>query len=143
MRGGYPSYSNRYFAEHDITIQMEPDDAAELRQGTVDFYTFSYYMTFCVSVDPDVEITPGNLLGGAKNPYLKTSDWGRQIDPKGLRWCLNEIYDRYRIPLMIVVNGLGAYDKKMRMGRFVMRIVSIICANTSSRWEKPLQTALI
>jgi 6-phospho-beta-glucosidase len=53
----------------------------------------------------------GNLVGGVKNPYLKASDWGWQIDPEGLRYTLNEIYDRYQIPLMVVENGLGAYDE--------------------------------
>lgn len=33
------------------------------------------------------------------------------IDPKGLRYTLNEIYDRYQIPIMLVENGFGAYDK--------------------------------
>lgn len=46
-----------------------------------------------------------------KNPYLKASDWGWQIDPQGLRWALNEIWDRYQLPMMIVENGLGAYDE--------------------------------
>ena len=50
----------------------------------------------------------GNILGGVANPYLKASDWGWQIDPKGLRYSLNEIYDRYQIPVMVVENGLGA-----------------------------------
>ena len=50
-------------------------------------------------------------MGGLKNPYLKASDWGWQIDPKGLRYTLNEIYARYQIPVMVVENGLGAYDK--------------------------------
>ena len=117
VRGYYPSYSKRYFNEHDIHIKMEERDKEELAEGTVDFYTFSYYMTFCVSTDPTVENTTGNLLGGAKNPYLEVSDWGWQIDPKGLRWSLNEIYDRYQIPLMIVENGLGAYDEKSEDGK--------------------------
>lgn len=63
------------------------------------------------------KLTAGNLTGGAANPYLKASDWGWQIDPKGLRYTLNEIYDRYRIPLMVVENGLGAYDKIEDDGR--------------------------
>jgi 6-phospho-beta-glucosidase len=50
-------------------------------------------------------------VGGVKNPYLKSSDWGWQIDPIGLRYSLNEIYARYGLPMMIVENGLGAYDK--------------------------------
>lgn len=76
VRGSYPGYAERYFKENGITIKTEPGDAAELQEGTVDFYTFSYYMTFCLSTDPNVENTTGNLLGGAKNPYLRASDWG-------------------------------------------------------------------
>ncbi len=45
-----------------------------------------------------------------KNEYLESSDWGWQIDPKGLRWTLNDLYSRYELPLFIVENGLGAYD---------------------------------
>ena len=45
------------------------------------------------------------------NPYLKASDWGWQIDPLGLRITMNELYDRYKKPLFIVENGLGAADK--------------------------------
>ena len=63
------------------------------------------------SGDQAAERTSGNVIGGVVNPYLESSDWGWQIDPKGLRYSLNEIYDRYQIPLMVVENGLGAYDK--------------------------------
>ena len=69
-------------------------------------------MSNCITVDPNAEATEGNIGAGFKNPYLEASDWGWQIDPKGLRYALNEIYDRYRIPLMVVENGLGAYDEK-------------------------------
>lgn len=49
-------------------------------------------------------------MGGIKNPYLESTEWGWEIDPKGLRWSLNHIYSRYRIPIMVVENGLGAVD---------------------------------
>ena len=42
---------------------------------------------------------------------MKSSDWGWQIDPQGLRYALNEIYIRYGIPIMVVENGLGAVDE--------------------------------
>lgn len=90
---------------------MEDGDKEALKDGCVDFYTFSYYMSTCVSVTQNAQIQGGNLTGGLKNPYLEESDWGWQIDPKGLRYTLNEIYARYQIPLMVVENGLGAYDK--------------------------------
>lgn len=111
VRGTYPGYAKRYFAENNISIKMEKDDLDIIRRGVVDFYTFSYYMTTCVSTDSEKEKTGGNFMGGVKNPYLETSEWGWQIDPKGLRYNLNLLYDRYQIPMMIVENGLGAYDK--------------------------------
>lgn len=117
VRGKYPKYSERFFRENNITIKMKQGDIEELKNGTVDMFTFSYYMTFCSSTDPNQENTSGNLLGGAKNPYLSASDWGWQIDPKGLRLTLNEIWDRYEIPIMIVENGLGAHDKKTEDGK--------------------------
>lgn len=110
VRGYYPGFAKRYFEEKNIKINMEKDDEKILQEGCVDFYTFSYYMSNAVSTDPEKQETSGNLLGGIKNPYLKASDWGWQIDPKGLRWTLNNIYDRYQIPVMVVENGLGAVD---------------------------------
>ncbi len=110
VRGYYPSYSNRFFKENNIKIKKEKDDDQILLDGKVDFYTFSYYMSTCASADGSKERSAGNVTGGVKNPYLKESEWGWQIDPGGLRYSLNEIYDRYQIPLMIVENGLGAKD---------------------------------
>lgn len=110
VRGFYPAYMLRYFDEQGIAIEMQQQDAEILREGTVDFYSFSYYMSNCVSSQTGHERTSGNLFDGVKNPYLKSSDWGWQIDPLGLRWSLNEIWDRYQIPVMVVENGLGAYD---------------------------------
>ena len=111
VRGSYPYYAQRYFEEKNITVAMEPGDLEILKDGCVDFYTLSYYMSNCISKKPMEGQVSGNLSGGLKNPYLKESDWGWQIDPKGLRYTLNEIYSRYQIPLMVVENGLGAYDK--------------------------------
>lgn len=111
VRGQYPAYMKRYFREHDIHVKMAAEDAEILKNGCVDFYTFSYYMSGCISADPNQEQAEGNLIGGVSNPYLKASDWGWQIDPKGLRYTLNEIYDRYQIPVMVVENGLGAFNQ--------------------------------
>ena len=78
----------------------------------MDFYTFSYYMSTCITAKNDAAAAGGNIISGVPNPYLKSSDWGWQIDPKGLRFSLNEIYARYGLPMMVVENGLGAYDQK-------------------------------
>lgn len=108
--GEYPYYMKRYFKEHGIAILMEPGDEDILKAGRVDYYSFSYYMSNCLSAENGYEATAGNLFGGVKNPYLESSDWGWQIDPEGLRFLLNRLYDRYHIPMMIVENGLGASD---------------------------------
>jgi hypothetical protein len=86
------------------------DDQRILKQHTVDFVSFSYYMSLTESTQPDVERIPGNTVLGVKNPYLPASEWGWQIDPVGLKISLLELYDRYQKPLFIVENGLGAKD---------------------------------
>ena len=68
-------------------------------------------MSTCQTSDSSIKGGEGNILGGVTNPYLNASDWGWQIDPKGLRYALNDLYDRYNLPLMVVENGLGAKDK--------------------------------
>lgn len=111
VRGEYPAFAMRFFEKHGIRLNVTPEDRADLREGTVDYYTFSYYASHCVTADPMKASTiKGNLSEGVKNPYLKSSEWGWQIDAKGLRWVLNHVYDRYRIPVMVVENGLGAID---------------------------------
>lgn len=109
VRGEYPGYMKRYFREHGIRIVMEPGDE-EILKHTVDFVSFSYYMSVCASASPDSQKGNGNLMGGVPNPTLEASAWGWQIDPKGLRYVLNMFYDRYQKPLFIVENGLGAKD---------------------------------
>lgn len=112
VRGQYPSFINRYFKEHNITVEMHEGDLETIKAGTVDFISLSYYMsrTDQKNKTPE-EVGHGNLIGGVKNPFLNASDWGWEIDPIGLRISLNELYDRYEVPLFVVENGLGAYDK--------------------------------
>ncbi|AIC93147.1 glycoside hydrolase family 1 protein [Shouchella lehensis] len=110
-KGEYPSYMNRFFAENEIVIEKEAEDDTILKQYPVDFISFSYYMSISVTTHGDHEDTVGNLVKGAvKNQYLESSDWGWQIDPKGLRVTLRDFHNRYGKPLFIVENGLGAYD---------------------------------
>lgn len=112
VRGAYPAFAKKYWRDNDIHLNVNPSDAATLKAGTVDFYSFSYYSSGAVTVHPDKqEKVSGNMSAGTKNPYLKYSDWGWSMDPEGLRIYLNQVYQRYQIPLMIVENGLGAYDK--------------------------------
>ena len=109
--GEYPRMVLRRFEKAGIHVQMSQEDLNVLKENTVDFVTFSYYMSMTESADPSAERTPGNTVLGVKNPYLPSTDWGWQIDPKGLKISLIELYDRYNKPLMVVENGMGAKDK--------------------------------
>jgi 6-phospho-beta-glucosidase len=111
-RGYYPAFAEKYFERKGIRIETQAGDKALLAGGTVDFVSFSYYSSSAVSTDPAVngKKTSGNIFGGVQNPHLKSSEWGWQIDPAGLRIVLNYLYERYQKPLFIVENGLGAKD---------------------------------
>ena len=111
VRGAYPPFAKRLWKEKGIEIPFEPGDREALKEGTVDFFSFSYYSSSTATDDPTVPVAAGNMMRGPANPYLEQSQWGWTIDPKGLRYLLNEFYGRYQIPLMIVENGLGAEDK--------------------------------
>jgi 6-phospho-beta-glucosidase len=101
------------FEREGIVLETEEEDFIVLKENTVDYITFSYYASRCASTDQEViqKSTAGNVMASIKNPYLKASEWGWQIDPLGIRITLNSLFDRYQKPLFIVENGLGAIDK--------------------------------
>ncbi|WP_392564269.1 6-phospho-beta-glucosidase [Orbus wheelerorum] len=109
VRGYYPSYMTRYFKENNITLTITEQDREDLKE-TIDFISFSYYMSCCGTADSSLR-QKGNILDMVPNPHLKASEWGWQIDPTGIRYLLNLLYERYQKPLFIVENGLGAKDK--------------------------------
>ncbi|WP_100407737.1 glycoside hydrolase family 1 protein [Bacillus solitudinis] len=112
VRGEYPAFSKRYFRENGIKLDIHDGDLELIKQYPVDYIGFSYYMSRTEKKHKtEEEIGAGNLIGGVKNPFLKASEWGWEIDPIGLRISLNQLYNRYKVPLFIVENGLGAIDK--------------------------------
>lgn len=109
-RGEYPSYMTRYFHDKGFQIEMMVEDADILKEGKVDFMSFSYYYSMISSTNPEYPDSGIDKVVGKKNPYLKSSPWGWQTDPVGLRISLNQIYDRYGLPIFIAENGLGEFD---------------------------------
>ncbi len=108
VRGEYPGYFLRTLREKGIELDITDEDRETLT-NTVDFVSFSYYMSICESAAGG-ERGEGNIMGGVRNPTLPSSEWGWQIDPVGLRIVLNQFWDRWGKPLFIVENGLGAKD---------------------------------
>lgn len=110
-RGYYPASKLKEFERNNIQILKEHGDDEILRKGTVDFIGFSYYFTLVVGKNSNLAFDHGSVNTGYTNAFLPKSDWGATIDPQGLRYALNTLYDRYQKPLMIVENGYGAVDK--------------------------------
>lgn len=109
--GEYPAYLLAKYRNRGWNITMTEDDLLLMKTNPVDFISFSYYHSSCVAANTDeLETTCGNTVTTIKNPYLPASEWGWEIDPTGLRISLVDLYDRYRKPLFIVENGLGAKD---------------------------------
>ena len=115
VRGYYPSYALKEFEREGYKLDITEEDLACLKKGTVDYIGFSYYMSTVVKADVKNDnrdnIVNGALPNAVENPYIKSSDWGWPIDPEGLRYTLNRLYDRYQLPLFIVENGFGAIDE--------------------------------
>ncbi|QHX36724.1 glycoside hydrolase family 1 protein [Spiroplasma sp. BIUS-1] len=109
VKGKYPTYSKRYFEENNVKFETTPEEMEVIKNNPIHYITFSYYMTSTMSKDIS-ETSGGNLLMGGKNPFLKATEWGWQIDPIGLRITLNELWDKYQIPLFISENGIGVVE---------------------------------
>ena len=116
-RGYYPGYAVKLFERVGLDLGITEEDRRILRENTVDYVSFSYYSSRCITTQEGVGETTGNAFKGTRNPYLKVSEWGWQIDPLGLRITLNSLYDRYQKPLFIVENGLGAKDELVEDGQ--------------------------
>ncbi|MGY3777793.1 glycoside hydrolase family 1 protein [Isobaculum melis] len=112
VRGEYPTYALKYFERNNITLDIQPGELDLMKEHTVDYLSFSYYMSSAFSKNPEhSDKSQGNFFGGVKNPFLEASEWGWEIDPVGLRIALCDLYGRYGVPLYISENGLGAIDQ--------------------------------
>ena len=114
VRGHYPAYILKRFERKGFMIDITEEDKEILKEGTVDYIGFSYYMSNTVKSDVENDVSKtitGSSAHLIDNPYLKATDWGWTIDPKGLRYALNIMYERYEKPLFIVENGFGAIDQ--------------------------------
>ena len=110
-RGHYPAYALKMFERKRFNINITDEDKKALSEGTVDYIGFSYYMSFAVKGDGDVNLDYNEETDLCDNPYISKTEWGWPIDAKGLRYSLNWMYDRYNLPLFIVENGFGAVDQ--------------------------------
>lgn len=109
MRGGYPSYAGALLEMLGVTLDITDEDE-DILKTTSDFLAISYYRTTVYKQGIPQKTDTGGQMGIA-NSYLEQTEWGWGIDPIGLRYVLNEMYDRYQKPLFLVENGMGANDQ--------------------------------
>ena len=110
-RGYYPAWILSYYRRNNIHIRWYEGYEKILEEGKVDFISLSYYLSSIVTADPKRQERIGSFIRTLHNPYLETSDFGWQIDPTALRISLNELRDRFNLPIYIVENGLGAFEE--------------------------------
>ncbi|MEL4358770.1 MULTISPECIES: glycoside hydrolase family 1 protein [unclassified Luteococcus] len=124
VHGRYHPVAWRYLVDRGLEPAFEPEDEQVLRDGRPDFIAFNYYATHTVGASRgdatdlqsragDQQVVRGEvgLYRAVKNEHLRTNAWGWEIDPVGLRITLRRLHDRYRLPLLITENGIGAHDE--------------------------------
>ncbi|AGF56747.1 6-phospho-beta-glucosidase [Clostridium saccharoperbutylacetonicum] len=121
----YGKYNNlvwSFLEEIDAVPEIQEGDMEILASGKPDFIGFNYYSTATVEgynmekdaagkKDQQRGMDEPGVCKSFKNPNLQTTQFGWEIDPEGFRATAREIYSRYRLPLIVTENGLGAYDK--------------------------------
>ena len=111
LRGYLPEYKLKDLERKSIQLDYTKKELEDLKNGCCDFLAISYYQTGVYATKEDgYEKGIGNMTFTLNNPYLEKTKWGWQIDPLGLRFSLNQLYDRYHKPIFIVENGLGSQD---------------------------------
>ncbi len=121
----YGEYNHQVWAwlkEHDACPEVTDEDKQILKQGRADYIGFNYYNTATVESCGHIElkenqqvdqqsglIEPG-MYTHYRNPNLPKTQFGWEIDPIGFRATIREMYSRYRLPMLVTENGLGAYD---------------------------------
>lgn len=113
FRGCYRENVLKYMEENDIVPMIEKGDMELIGSAKPDFLGVNYYQSKAVRYAREniqnptsSEIIPG-LYKVVDNPYLDKTKWGWEIDPIGLRILLNNLNDRYHLPIIITENGIG------------------------------------
>ncbi len=117
--GIIPGYVKRLWREEGVNPILDNEELKLIKNYTVDFFSFSYYRSGTFSKEVENAYDTGGIKG-KDNPYLKAvspEPWKWPVDPEGIRYVLNVLYDRYHLPMFIVENGIGLDEHPDANGR--------------------------
>lgn len=121
--GWYHPLAWEYMKDRDLTPDVADGDRKILENAKPDFIAMNYYSTATIAASrgdaSDVAARAGDqqiMLGEqgvyrpAENEYVGKTQYGWVVDPVGFRYTLRKTYERYRLPILITENGIGAPD---------------------------------
>ncbi|BDI22590.1 glycoside hydrolase family 1 protein [Herbiconiux sp. L3-i23] len=129
VKGVYNPTAWAFLVERGWQPEFAEGDAEKLAAAKPDFIAFNYYTSHTVAApkgdgtdirdngDQHIVLGEEGVYRGADNPNLPRNQFNWEIDPVGFRTTFREIYDRYRLPLLVTENGLGAFDELTADGR--------------------------
>ena len=122
--GWYHPLAWSYLVHREMEPEIAPGDREILMGADPDFIAMNYYSTATIAASrgdsTDVSARAGDqqiMLGeegvyrAAENPFVSKTKYGWVIDPEGFRYTLRKVYERYRLPILITENGIGAPDR--------------------------------
>ncbi|MFZ2186875.1 glycoside hydrolase family 1 protein [Streptococcus parauberis] len=113
VNGNYSRQHLAYAKANAIDLGIIDGEMESLAKLKSDFMSFSYYSSTTISAKNIPEGTPPNFyldFGKEANPYIESTEWEWQIDPLGFRDVLNKLYQRYKVPVFPIENGIGVRE---------------------------------
>ncbi|WP_439426019.1 glycoside hydrolase family 1 protein [Oenococcus alcoholitolerans] len=113
-RGKYSQEVLSYMKANNLSDILKNKDLETISKTKNDFLSFSYYSSSLL----DSSLIPVNAvpnyyidLGHKVNPYLRTNEWGWQIDSLAFKGILLYLSDLTGQPIFPIENGIGAREK--------------------------------
>ena len=104
LSGAIPDFIGMNYY-HGGTVQANGYENPDLKEQKEFSSTDPYQMQADAAQSPEKA-----MFETAKNPYLKSTEWGWEIDPVGFRVALRRMFDRYELPIIVTENGIGTLD---------------------------------
>lgn len=132
--GTYPPNITALWDRKGYDIDVTAEDLVLLQEGTVDYIGFSYYMSFATQWrEENAHFEFDETVDLVKNPFVKASDWGWQIDPWACAMPSTGLPTAMACRCSLWRTALARTTRRRPTAPFTTRTAWITCARTSSR----------